>query len=401
MGNVRLSYADDTQTLLNTSFTSSAGGFVAKGLPGATYSAAVQNNDLLVTAKEAYGGVRKTISTNAAAGDRYKIKLTVDRGTTDVVRLFMTEDADVNTPGWVEYNTQYLQPGIQVIEFVYIVTEAGALSLQLDKSPESSLLTTKTNFKLLEARIQKLDFDILEENNYYAFGMKHEGYNNVTIATDPALKYKYNGKEIQDEMQLDWYDYQARNYDPSLGRWFNVDPLAETSRRFSPYTYCLDNPIYFIDPDGMEADDWIKWKGKSGRVHVTYDSSISTTQQAIDKGYTNVETVFSENTGSTSDGENFNFYSNGDYTVNGELYDVDDTSYTTIGGATISENKSIGDAFGDFGPDGLQKTGNAMTLVGVVASETGVGAVPGAALLAMGRAFSILGTGLGMLNEGC
>ncbi|WP_262712125.1 RHS repeat-associated core domain-containing protein [Flavobacterium salilacus] len=92
-------------------------------------------------------------------------------------------------------------------------------------------------------------------NNYYAFGMKHEGYNNVAVSSDPALKYKYNGKELQDEMQLDWYDYQARNYDPALGRWFNIDPLAETSRRYSPYTYCLDNPVYFIDPDGMEATD--------------------------------------------------------------------------------------------------------------------------------------------------
>ncbi|KAF2514161.1 hypothetical protein E0W68_13785 [Flavobacterium salilacus subsp. salilacus] len=97
--------------------------------------------------------------------------------------------------------------------------------------------------------------EIIEENNYYAFGMKHEGYNNVAVSSDPALKYKYNGMELQDEMGLDWYDYQARNYDPSLGRWFNVDPLAETSRRYSPYTYCLDNPIYFIDPDGMEAED--------------------------------------------------------------------------------------------------------------------------------------------------
>jgi RHS repeat-associated protein len=93
--------------------------------------------------------------------------------------------------------------------------------------------------------------EIVEENNYYPFGLKHKGYNSVINGTEH--KYKYNGKELQDEMGLNFYDYGARNYDPALGRWMNIDPLAEKSRRFSPYTYALNNPIYFIDPDGMEA----------------------------------------------------------------------------------------------------------------------------------------------------
>ncbi|TLX24037.1 hypothetical protein FE904_19150, partial [Chryseobacterium indologenes] len=90
--------------------------------------------------------------------------------------------------------------------------------------------------------------EIIEESNYYPFGLKHEGYN--TSVGNAAYQYKYNGKELQESGM---YDYGARFYMPDIGRWGVVDPLAETSRRWNPYTYAYDNPIMFIDPDGREA----------------------------------------------------------------------------------------------------------------------------------------------------
>ena len=110
--------------------------------------------------------------------------------------------------------------------------------------------------------------DILSEDNYYPFGLRQRGYNETVVNSNN--KYKYNGKELQDELGLNMYDYGARNYDPAIGRWMNVDPKAETSKRFSPYTYALNNPVRFVDPDGMEATDW--YKDKKGITR--FDSSV-------------------------------------------------------------------------------------------------------------------------------
>jgi RHS repeat-associated protein len=95
--------------------------------------------------------------------------------------------------------------------------------------------------------------EIIEENNYYPFGLTHKGYNNNVSANvnSAASKFKFGGKEYGEELGLDWYDVSARNYDPALGRWMNLDPLAEQMRRHSPYNFAFNNPIYFQDYDGM------------------------------------------------------------------------------------------------------------------------------------------------------
>lgn len=108
------------------------------------------------------------------------------------------------------------------------------------------------------------------KRGYYPFGLKHKGYNDVVSANvnSVASKYDYQGKENQEELGLNWHDFGARNYDASLGRWMNIDPLSEEFYSYSPYNAMMNNPIGYIDPDGRSAD-WINngdgtWTAEKG-----------------------------------------------------------------------------------------------------------------------------------------
>ncbi|WP_235946471.1 RHS repeat-associated core domain-containing protein [Flavobacterium silvaticum] len=109
---------------------------------------------------------------------------------------------------------------------------------------------------------------ILNEDHYYPFGLKHSNYSSgkkdfareeeqlmikpTPFGEENPYLYKYNGKELQDELGLNWYDFGARNYDPAIGRWMNIDPRAEKYQSVSTYNYALNNPMYYVDPNGED-----------------------------------------------------------------------------------------------------------------------------------------------------
>ena len=90
---------------------------------------------------------------------------------------------------------------------------------------------------------------VREQNDYYPFG---ERCPESTYAVSAVNRYKFNGKEEQTVGDLGMLDYGARMYQAGIGRWFVPDPLAEKYYSVSPYAYCNNNPIRYMDPDGRQ-----------------------------------------------------------------------------------------------------------------------------------------------------
>ena len=133
-----------------------------------------------------------------------------------------------------------------------VVYENGTQKLLLTEEGYVTLADTKYHYYLKDHqgnnRVVISSTGMVEEtNHYYPFG-------GVFAATNNVQPYKYNGKEFDSRNGLNWYDYGARHYDATLGRFVSVDPLAKQDYAVSPYTYCGNNPIMYIDPDGRFAN---------------------------------------------------------------------------------------------------------------------------------------------------
>ena len=120
----------------------------------------------------------------------------------------------------------------------------------------------------------KLDYDP------WGLTLKGLTYTNPTLNKN---NFQFGSKEKIESSGLNWIDFGARIYMPDVPHFITIDPLAEISRRFSPYVYANDNPIRFIDPDGMytqESQDVNSYEDKNGNK-VYYDGN---TQKTLGSG---------------------------------------------------------------------------------------------------------------------
>jgi RHS repeat-associated protein len=163
----------------------------------------------------------------------------------------------VGTHGDFDYVFNYTDH-LGNIRLSYVLDPSGEGLKVMDEIDEGDSMNTKTKY-----------FPV-NQNHYYPFGLKHTynldkrsiGYFDHLLAgtldqnqdtrrtrmvNNNGYQYKYNGKEWQDELGLNMYDLGARLYDPAIGRFMIIDPLADFINYQSPYVFADDNPINLID----------------------------------------------------------------------------------------------------------------------------------------------------------
>ena len=128
------------------------------------------------------------------------------------------------------------------------IYENGVLTTLLTELGYISLVDGKYHYYLKDHQgnnrvVVGQNGSVEEVNHYYPFG-------GTFASTSSVQPYKYNGKELDRQGGLDWYDYGARHYDVALGRWHVVDPMAEEYYGISPHVYVANNPLKYIDLNG-------------------------------------------------------------------------------------------------------------------------------------------------------
>jgi|GEM_PF-4972361 len=152
------------------------------------------------------------------------------------------------------------------MEATFVVRQPGYVYVYLSNDEASPLEVFFDDFTVIHAK-----GPVVQSQDYYPFGLP---FDSRFRQNDVVNQYKYNSKEEQAQLSLGWTDYGLRMYHPDIGRWGIPDPSLEKYTQISPYTYCGNNPINIIDPNGA---DWIIERTlKGGKVvyNITLNAKV-------------------------------------------------------------------------------------------------------------------------------
>uniref|UniRef100_UPI0032B4C9CF RHS repeat domain-containing protein n=1 Tax=Flavobacterium adhaerens TaxID=3149043 RepID=UPI0032B4C9CF len=387
----QLSSVDDTQAnnsnflyefknVSGTDYSYDANGNMKKDLNkgiGTATTDGITYNHLDLPTKITFGTAGNIVYIYNAAGQK--------------VQKVVTQGSDITTTDYLG-GYQYVKAGSNQVGLKFFPTAEGYVEA-VTASSFKYIYQYKDHLGNIRVSYDKA-LVIQEENNYYPFGLKQEGYNTAKNSTNDGLKYKYNGKELQDELGLNVTAMDFRQYDNALGRFNSIDALSEMSFSTSPFAFARNNPVFWMDPSGLLSQEFINslWNNSNN---------------------SSGKTVWTNTGGS--------FYS--DNIGNGKAGSVDNTTNEFTGHDALSEvtitKNNRGDAsylgqlqahvystgkfysswrtrqrinkFSDLG-QGLQDIGDGIAIAGYALTATGVLAEVGVPLAGIGNSISLGGS---------
>ncbi len=162
----------------------------------------------------------------------------------------------------VTATTDYFGPAVYQGNNLEFINHSEGYTMPNDASDYSQGFSYIYNYKdhLGNVRLSYTDADnngsidpaieIIEENNYYPFGLEHKGYNNQINGVENNYM-TYNGRELDKSLGLDWPDLGARMYDPGIARFPTMDPMTDFVNHQSPYAMANNNPVANVDEYGL------------------------------------------------------------------------------------------------------------------------------------------------------
>ncbi|MEM6830128.1 MAG: RHS repeat-associated core domain-containing protein, partial [Bacteroidota bacterium] len=242
----------------------------------------------------AYGGAEGITST-ASEFDKALLGLhAAGKGNTNeaprafINFIFFDEDMQYRATGFKQISKAALGVGVHelvVLDAPFVADQKGYLLAYLSNENKEAATVFFDDFTVYHGKT-----NVVSAQDYYPFGLT---YNNYKKTASTAQKYKYGGKEEQEDWGVGIMDFEARFYDGALGRFMNVDPLADDGGQesWTPYHYTYNNPMAFVDPTGLIPSSHIDTEGKIIAVVDDGDNGVYQHEANADGGTPNEKMI--------------------------------------------------------------------------------------------------------------
>ncbi len=268
LGNIRLAYKSNGNIAIHQEddFTSNTSDWSNPWNGGSITNT---NQELNINLLNKWNGTNKAV--NITPNEPIHIAFDFDKGSMEKTSLIIKERINGVWESNANRDVFLLQDG----HFETHLTLTGDyISIRFEKGNDTDDGTLTTcyvdNFKFNQNNVE-----LLEENNYYPFGLKHKGYNDIVSANanGVASKFKYNGMELEESQGVDWYEMDMRQYDPAIARWTAIDPVTHYS--MSPYNAFDNNPVFWADPSGADSQTLDEWAAEKQAEWDALDNGAS------------------------------------------------------------------------------------------------------------------------------